>query len=152
MHVCTDWEFNALFGLLIEYERSLPDDLRHGAEPTLDDVARTYVGRNAGFLARAGDGYGGCVVVEAIEPQTAVLKRLYVQPALRGQGAARALTAAAVSFATDNGCDRVVLDTDAQRLTAAAALYRSMGFTECAPYGSVAYANPTFMELRLRTV
>lgn len=146
----TDAEFAALHSLLIEYERSLPIDLRHGAEPALDDLARTYAAQNAGFLARFVDAYGGCVAVEVIEPKTALLKRLYVQPPRRGHGAARALTAAAISFARDCDCDRIVLDTEAERLSAAAALYRSMGFTECAPYGPVDYANPTFMELLLR--
>jgi GNAT superfamily N-acetyltransferase len=145
-----DSEFSALHTLLIEYERSLPIDLRHGAEPTLNDVTRTYVGQNAAFLARFVGEYGGCVVVEIVDVKTAVLKRLYVQPARRGQGAARALAATAISFARDSGSDRVVLDTEAERLSPAAALYRSMGFTECAPYGPVDYQNPTFMELRLR--
>lgn len=143
-------EYFVLHALLVEYERSLPMDLRHGTEPSLDDVVRTYAGRNAAFLARFGDEYGGCVAVEILDLKTALLKRLYVQQPWRGQGAARALTAAAISFARDSGCDRIVLDTEAERLSAAAALYRSMGFTECTPYGPVSYANPTFMELRLR--
>ncbi len=149
VRVNTDKEYRALHGLLIEYERSLPIDLRHGEEPTLDEVVRRYVGQNPAFLARFGDEYGGCVAVEVIEPSTALLMRLYVQPRRRGQGVARALADAAIAFARDCSCSRIVLDTEAERLSAAAALYRSLGFENCAPFAPVSYANPTFMELRL---
>ena len=142
--------FRALHALLVEYERDLPPDLRHGAEPTLREVEQTYVGKNAGYLARFGDVYGGCVGVRIVDSGTAILQRLFVQPQHRGGGGARALTLAAVEFARQHGCERIVLDTDAARLGAAAALYRSMGFVDCDPYGPVDYANPTFMELRLR--
>jgi GNAT superfamily N-acetyltransferase len=75
---------------------------------------------------------------------------MYVRPTHRGQGAARALAAAAITFARESGCERIVLDTEAERLSAAAALYRSLGFKECEPYASVDYERPTFMELRLK--
>lgn len=143
--------FRHLHALLVEYERDLPPDLRHGREPALDEVESEYnAGGAAAFLARFGEGYGGCVVVTPLDPTCAVLKRLYVQPAHRGKGAARALALAAIAFARENGCDRIVLDTEAKRLHAAFALYVSLGFVECAPYGDVDYACPTFMQLALR--
>lgn len=142
--------FEALHALLVEYERQLPVDLRHGAEPALQDVERIYVAPNAAYLARFGADYGGCVAVRAIDAGTAVLQRLYVQPRHRGHGAARALTKAAIEFARERGCSRIVLDTQAARLPAAAALYRSLGFVECEPYSSVDYDDPTFMALELR--
>lgn len=142
--------FRILHGLLVEYERDLPPDLRHGKEPTLEDTERTYRGGNAAFLARFEDGYGGCVAVTMLDAATAILQRLYVVPSRRGAGAARALAQAAIAFACERGCERIVLDTEAERLSAAAALYRSMGFRECEPYGPVDYERPTFMELALR--
>lgn len=142
--------FRALHGLLLEYERSLPADLRHGVEPTLRDAEQTYIGANAAFVAQLGDAYIGCVGVRTIDSATALLQRLYVQPHHRGHGAARSLTIAAIEFARERGCERIVLDTDAQRLEAAATLYRSLGFTDCPPYAPVDYEHPTFMELRLR--
>lgn len=142
--------FRALYALLVEYERDLPPELRHGMEPNLEDVERTYTGNNAAFLARLDDGYGGCVAVTMLDAQTAILQRLYVQPSRRGAGAARALAQAAITFARERGCERIVLDTEAEQLSAAAALYRSMGFRECGPYGPVDYEHPTFMELALR--
>jgi GNAT superfamily N-acetyltransferase len=142
--------FRVLYELLIEYERDLPADLRHGAEPSLEEVGQTYTGQNAAFLASVDDAYAGCVAVRVADPQTAVLQRLYVRPAQRGHGAARALTTAAIAFARDAGCNRIVLDTEAERLSAAYKLYCSMGFRECAAYGAVDYRCPTFMELPLR--
>lgn len=142
--------FRELHALLLEYERSLAPDLRHGAKPSLHDVEQTYAGANAAFVVRLGEVYAGCVGVRVIDPATAVLQRLYVRPQHRGHGAARALVAASIEFARGHGCARIVLDTQAERLEAAAALYRSLGFTDCPPYAAVDYENPTFMELRLR--
>lgn len=141
--------FRIFHALLVEYERDLPPDLRHGEEPALEGAMRTYAGDNAAFLARFEDGCGGCVAVTMLDAATAILQRLYVQPSRRGAGAARALAQAAIDFARERGCERIVLDTEAERLSAAAALYRSMGFRECGPYGPVDYRCPTFMELVL---
>jgi len=143
--------FGQLHRLLVEYERALPHDLRHGREPGLQEVENAYAGdQAAAFLARIDRSYGGCVVVSALATPSAVLQRLYVQPEYRGRGAARALALAAVEHARERGCERVVLDTEAERLRAAYELYRSLGFVVCEPYAPVAYAAPTYMELKLR--
>lgn len=142
--------FGHLHRLLVEYERALPPDLRHGREPALPEVETAYGGEDAsGFLARIDGTYGGCVVVSALSTPSAVLQRLYVQPEHRSKGAARALAIAAAELARERGCARIVLDTDAQRLRPAYELYRSLGFAECEPYGPVSYACPTYMELKL---
>ena len=44
--------FAQLHDLLVEYERSLPADLRHGSEPDSQSVRRTYAEPNVAFLAR----------------------------------------------------------------------------------------------------
>lgn len=126
--------------LLEEYENALPPDLRHASEPAFDIA----------FLARFGNDCVGCAGVSGAASGTAVLQRMYVQPAHRGKGAARALAQAAIAYARERGCERIVLDTHAEQLHAAYTLYRSLGFEECRPYGEVDYACPTFMELRLR--
>ena len=127
----------------------MPQDLRHGSEPALAEVVKKYSGPNAAFLASVDGECGGCTVITAFDGTTAVLQRLYVLPHLRGCGVARLLTGAAVAFARSSGFERIVLDTDKQRLAAAYALYLSMGFTECEPYGPVEYAEPTYMQLGL---
>ncbi len=50
-HVQTDKRFAELLEALLEYERDVDPDLRHGAEPTLAEVQRNYQSPNAAFLA-----------------------------------------------------------------------------------------------------
>lgn len=118
----------------------LPHDLRHSDIDFSPDVA--LVARDDGMAC-------GCVALSQLDPATAIMKRLYVVPAYRGRGVARALLAAFETAARERDCSRIVLDTDRERLAAAYALYRSLGFEECEPYGPVDFATPTFMERRL---
>src|ERR1700737_4837180 len=142
-------QFESLHELLIEYERSLPSDLRHGPEPDLQSLPQAYDGSNAAFLALIDGTAVGCIAVTGLDTSTAVMKRLYVKPAYRQFGLARALVAALIAFAREHRYVRVVLDTDRERLNAAYRLYASLGFSDCEPYADVDYANPTYMELRL---
>jgi len=139
-------DFQALWGLLIEYEAGLPPELRHGSVPDSTALKSTYVKRSAAFVAAAEGRIVGCVAVAELDAGTAVMMRLFVRPANRGMGAARVLVNAALRFVRRCRYGRVVLDTDKERLRAAYCLYRSLGFTECEPYASVEYACPTFME------
>lgn len=145
-----DEAFTQLRELLVEYERSLPPDLRHGVEPELEAVRQAYAEPNAAFLARLRAEGIGCVALIRRDRSTGVIQRLYAKPEHRRLGAGRALVQAAVDYARADGCERVVLDTHAARLPAAYALYRSFGFVDCAAYESVSYACPTYMELHLR--
>ncbi|MBV8374580.1 MAG: GNAT family N-acetyltransferase [Candidatus Eremiobacteraeota bacterium] len=141
--------FAALQELLVEYERSLPADLRHGSEPDLQFVRRSYAEPNAAFLARVALEGAGCVALVRLDPLTACVQRLYVRARCRGLGAGRLLVQTVIETARERGYDRLVLDTHAQRLPAAYQLYHSLGFADCEPFGSVGYACPTYMELRL---
>ena len=144
-----DRDFRLLHRIFVDYEAALPRDLRHGSVPEITELRDTFVGRNAAFLAiRDGDAIG-CVGVTALDAESALLLRLFVAPQSRGLGAARALVLAAIAFAREAGYRRIVLDTEKARLNAAYALYRSLGFAECEPWGAVTYAPPTFMELFL---
>jgi putative acetyltransferase len=147
--VCGEDAFVTLQGLLVEYERSLPPDLRHGTEPDLQSVRRSYAEPNAAFLALVEREHAGCVALVQRDRATGAVQRLYARPAYRGRGAGRALVQAVIEAARERGYDRLVLDTHAQRLQAAYQLYRSLGFADCGPYTSVDYACPTYMELVL---
>ena len=139
-----------LHALLLEYEAGLPPDLRHGIVGDLQAVRAQYADPNAAFVAADATAAAGCICVTRLDPTTAVVMRLYVRDSHRGRGLARRLVATALSFSRAAGYERAVLDTDKERLGAAYALYRSLGFAECAPYGPVDYASPTYMELDLR--
>lgn len=145
-------DFEALWGLLTEYEASLPPDLRHGSVANSTALKSTYGKRSAAFVAAAEGRIIGCVALAELDAGTAVMMRLFVRPASRGMGAARVLVNAAMRFSRRCGYGRVVLDTDKERLRAAYCLYRSLGFTECEPYASVEYACPTFMECSVHLV
>ncbi len=142
-------EFERLHALLIEYEDSLPVDLRHGSVPELQRLHVVYGRSGAAFLAMVDGVAAGCVGVIDHDPSTAIVQRLYVTPAHRNLGVARGLVGAVIEHARSHEYRRVVLDTDRERLRAAYELYRSFGFAICEPYGVVDYATPTFMELRL---
>jgi GNAT superfamily N-acetyltransferase len=135
---------------LIEYEQSLPADLRHGLVPDFESVCRTYDEPNGAFLAADADDAVGCVAVTHLDASRALVLRLFVRPNARGGGTGRKLVDAALAFLRDRGYARVVLDTDKARLSAAYNLYLSLGFTECEPYGPVDYPSPTYMDLDLR--
>lgn len=145
----TDADFLSLCNLLAAYEADLPAELRHGSVPDAAALQAAYRDPNVAFLAaRAGAAFG-CVAVAELRPDTAVLMRLFVEPAYRSAGAARGLCNAAIAFSKERGYDRIVLDTNKDSLRAAYRLYRSLGFTECDPFGDVEYPFPTFMGLDL---
>jgi putative acetyltransferase len=91
----------------------------------------------------------GCVAVRPLDAATAEMKRLYVVPAARSSGVGRTLAAAAVEWARELGFSRLVLDTMAERMEAAVALYRSMGFTPIPPYLAAPTAGALCLGLRL---
>jgi ribosomal protein S18 acetylase RimI-like enzyme len=90
------------------------------------------------LLAETDDEPVGVVAVQPLdEDGVCEMKRLYVHPAYRQQSVGRRLTEAILDVARDLGYETMRLDTVAS-MTAARALYRSLGFEECAPY----YHNP----------
>ncbi|HEX3368634.1 MAG TPA: GNAT family N-acetyltransferase [Candidatus Cybelea sp.] len=142
-------DFARLHDLFVAYEEDLIPELRHGDVPPVDELRRTYGGENAAFLAAGEPRAAGCVAVTRFDRRTAVIRHLFVDPHSRGAGAARRLVAAAIEFARAGGCERVVLDTAKEHLPVAYRLYLSFGFLESAPYTTVNYRCPTFMELKL---
>ncbi len=77
------------------------------------------------------------------------MKRLFVRPAFRGNGAGRVLVEKIIDEARQLGYTHMRLDTLPGRMDKAIALYQSIGFVEISPY----YENPVegakFMELQL---
>src|SRR5262245_31155831 len=68
----------------------------------------------------------GCGAVRRLDEATAELKRMYVEPSLRGHGIGRTLVEALEREARLLGVTRIVLETGA-RLDRAVAMYRAMG-------------------------
>lgn len=77
----------------------------------------------------------------------AEVKRMWVDPSVRGTGAGRALLDRLHELARERGFRRAVLDTR-HELVEAARLYRAAGYEPCAPYNANADAD-TWLEVAL---
>jgi putative acetyltransferase len=137
-------------GLFREYQQAIGVDLCfQGFEAELAALPGGYA-RPAGrlLLAWRGEALAGCGALRPLEPGAAELKRMWTRPDQRGQGVARAVAEALLAAARDEGYRVIRLDT-LDWMTAARALYASLGFVERGPY----YPNPlpgvVYMELAL---
>jgi ribosomal protein S18 acetylase RimI-like enzyme len=77
---------------------------------------------------------GGWRVHEGPDGPDAELKRMYVSPAARGRGVARAVLAELERTAVEAGYHRMVLETGVKQ-PEALALYRSAGYVEVPKFG-----------------
>ena len=75
----------------------------------------------------------GCVALVDVGSYGEI-KRMFVDPAARGQGIAQALMAALETRARERGLTDIKLESGPP-LVAALALYRSLGYAECGPFG-----------------
>jgi putative acetyltransferase len=136
--------------LFVEYQRGLGVDLCFQA---FDDELASLPGRYArpsGRLLLAADGESslGVVALRALERGDCEMKRLYVRPVGRGLGVGRLLTSKLIDEARLAGYRRIMLDT-LPSMAQAQALYRSVGFSEVAPYCANPIAGTLYMALDL---
>jgi putative acetyltransferase len=140
--------------LFAEYAQWLKVDLCfQGFDQELATLPGAYASpRGRLLLAGTSDQAVGCIALRPLDTASgcgsgapaesagafvAEVKRLYVQPAHRGQGWGERLARAVIDEARAIGYREVKLDT-LDWMTAARALYAGVGFRECAPY----YHNP----------
>ena len=123
--------------LVHEYVVATADETGHDVDRILPLIAELhdfrahYLERGA-FLVAHLDGPAGCVGVTPGPAGTCEMNRLWVRPAFRRAGLARALSEASMRAARELGFTRMALDVVPGR-TGAIALYRSLGFTDTAP-------------------
>lgn len=129
--------------LFREYQQSIGVDLCfQGFEAELAALPGDYappLGRL--WLAEVDGACAGCIGLRPLKGgqpgHDCEMKRLYVRPGFRGLQLGRLLAERVLRDAREAGYRRMVLDT-MESMTAAQALYRSLGFIEIAPY----YQNP----------
>lgn len=98
------------------------------------DLASVYRPPGALLIADCDGRPAGCVGLAARPGlRTLEVKRLYVRPAFRRGGIARALMSHAHEHAARHGLTRLVLDVLPAR-EAVIAFYRGLGYTETAPF------------------
>ena len=107
----------------------------------------------AGDLLLARNEHGewlGCVGLRPLDiPGACEMKRLYVREAARGAGIGHALAAAAVEQATASGYSDLLLDT-LPYMTAAQAIYQTLGFRSIPPYWDNAVPGIVYFGKRLQ--
>jgi GNAT superfamily N-acetyltransferase len=85
----------------------------------------------------------GCAAVRLLDPETAEVKRMWLDTPIRGRGMGRRLLAAIEQAAIDLGATRAVLDTH-ESLTSAVSLYERSGWTRVPRYNANVQATHWF--------
>ena len=96
------------------------------------DASEFNPGRGIFILAHAGEEAIGCGAIRMLGSD-AEIKRMYVAPAARGKGVARAILHALEAEATRLGASRLILETGNKQVEALS-LYRREGFEEIPRY------------------
>jgi len=143
-------ELSVVRQLFLEYQQALGVSLCfQGFDQELAGLPGGYAPPQGGlWLARVNGAAVGCVALRPAGDGRGELKRLYVQPQMRGQGIGQQLLDAVLAAATAAGYTRLCLDTlpamlEAQRM------YRRLGFVECDPFGDHPLPGTVFMERAL---
>ena len=112
-----------------------PPEWRFGPNLRPEQIA---AGLGTFVIARADGRAVGCGALRLLDDSTAEVKRMYVEPELRGQGVARAILDHLESTARDLSVHRLVLETGIRQVEAIR-LYRRAGFSPIECFGE--YAN-----------
>jgi putative acetyltransferase len=137
--------------LFLEYARSLGFSL---CFQNFDEELARLPGDYAApegrlLLAEYESQLAGCIALHRLEPQICEMKRLYVRPQFRGKGLGRLLAERIISDARSIGYRRMRLDTVEPVMTAAVAMYRTLGFKEIAAYRTNPNPGTMYLELLL---
>jgi GNAT superfamily N-acetyltransferase len=144
----------ASYGLSFDIDAMVTSDI--------EDRAKFHPPSGRFYVIRREDSNVGVGCLTRITPSVAEIQRMYVQPHVRGVGAGRLLLQQLLSDARAIGYEVVRLES-LKFLSAAHALYKSVGFAEIIPYADNSMttyqprdtmdtyrSSAVFMELHLR--
>ncbi len=136
--------------LFQEYAETLEFDLEfQGFSRELSTLPGDYAApRGCILLAEEGARTVGCVALRPLGINICEMKRLFVVPAYRGQGAGRLLACAVIDRAREMGYRKMRLDTVAT-MKAARTLYFSLQFRNIEAYRYNPVEGSSYMELDL---
>lgn len=143
----------ASYGLSFDVDAMVKSDI--------DDQSKFYPPSGRFYVVRHSDAYIGVGCLKRLTPAVAEIQRMYIRPHVRGIGAGRSLVNQLLADARAIGYQVVRLES-LKFLSAAHALYKSVGFTEINPYAENSMkeyqpaetmdtyrSSAVFMELRL---
>jgi ribosomal protein S18 acetylase RimI-like enzyme len=113
------------YGLAFDVEAMLSSDL--------GDEEKFYPPAGRFYVVQHGDAFVGVGCLKRAGPGVGEIQRMYVRPSARGSGAGRRLVEQLIADARGMELDVVRLES-LKALSAAHALYRSVGFKEIEPY------------------
>jgi GNAT superfamily N-acetyltransferase len=124
-----------VIGLFREYAASLGFDLCfQDFETELTTLPGKYAPPDGRLLLAWNDDHAvGCVALRPIDRERCEMKRLYVQPVMRGTGLGRRLAERICDEARAAGYRQICLDT-LPSMQAAVGVYTGLGFTPVDPY------------------
>lgn len=128
--------------LLLRYYQELDCRFPDGfdLDLTVAVAATELVAPQGTFLVAYLDGRAvGCGAARMLDARTAEIKRMWIDPTVRGRGVGSRLLAALEARVRELGCQSVRLDTSAH-LTEALALYRSHDYSNIPAYNNNPYA------------
>ncbi len=101
------------------------------------------------YIVKSDNKFSGCIALRKLEDGICEMKRLYLQPELRGKGIGNELVSKIIHDAKDLGYKKMRLDTIKEKMPNAVRMYEKYGFVKTEKY----YDNPNphtlFMELDL---
>jgi putative acetyltransferase len=105
------------------------------------------------WTAWSGDRLDGCAALKELSADTGEIKSMRTPAKLRRTGAGRALLNHLIQVARQRGYRRLYLETGSHPgFLPALTLYRSVGFSECGPFGPYTRNDfSVFMSLRLES-